>query len=700
VIDRDRLLTLPAAVALFAVPLLYVRHIYDFTRWPRLLVLQVCIVLGLAGLVVLSGHIRRRGLFDTPVLAFVTWSAFSTFWAVNPIEAAIHLTALVTMVSAYGYVSRTCNEETTQKLVWIWAICGLLVALIGIGQYFGFDPLIVPTAGHPGSTFGYRNYVATYLAISIPVVTGFALLERSLLRSSVMLLSSALMLLLLLYTRTRGAWLGLSVAMVCAMFVVARTENLRAAIPSARTKLTLGVAAVVILLFAAPLQHRMARQGDFGFDERKADLSTTAVQVFAPSGARGRLTVWRRTLDMILDNPVFGVGLGAWMFHYPVYDQGEWITRNTAPQRPHNDFIWILSETGVIGLAIYLWIVGLIVSRLWRAENLRELALCSGALAYLGHSFFSFPRERIAATMLFWVALGMISTLRSSSDRSRAPRWPFVACCITLIFCTGVTARGIAFDQHFARAVNAWRREDWHSLVRDTQAAIDIGVINFRALQLNGLGHERLGQYDAAIESFSRSLVYHPNEGHLPLAEVRERAGDLRNALEGYRKEKATYPESAHAGDGIARTAAALGDSARAGKDWEQARFFYTEAVTHHDGDPTLHNRLGEADLMIGHIDSALISFERAVALAPENARYHNNVGAALYRMGRHAHARSAYLEAIGLDAGYARAHRNLGDLLLTIGDSTGAIDAYRQFIEHWDGDTAFVDHIHWSIEE
>ena len=233
-ISHDRLVALPAAIALLVTPLLFNRHVYDFTRWPRLLLLQVCVILGLAGLALLSDSVRRRSLFDTAVIAFAAWSVFSVFWSVNAVEAIVQLITLVTMVFTYKYISHLDNEDTVRDLVLIWAISGLLVALIGIGQYFGIDPLIVPTAGHPGSTFGYRNYVATYLVISIPVVTGFALFEKSPFRASTMALSTTLMLLLLLYTRTRGAWLGLAAATACALFVAIRTTGSNGVCPVRR----------------------------------------------------------------------------------------------------------------------------------------------------------------------------------------------------------------------------------------------------------------------------------------------------------------------------------------------------------------------------------------------------------------------------------------------------------------------------------
>ncbi len=248
------------------------------------------------------------------------------------------------------------------------------------------------------------------------------------------------------------------------------------------------------------------------------------------------------------------------------------------------------------------------------------------------------------------------------------------------------------FDRHFARAVNAWNREDWHSVVRDTRAALDPTVINFRALQLNGLAHERLGQYDEAIESFTQSLRYHPNEGHLPLAQVRERKGDLRGALEGYLRERSIYPSYSVPRDGIIRVATALGDSARSNREWKAAVKFYREALLHDDEDASLQNRLGESALMSGLTEVAAVAFGKAIALAPEIARHHNNAGAAFAKIGRTPDARSAYLEAIALDPAYARPHRNLADLLLSAGDSSGAVREYRKFIELWKGDATFIE--------
>lgn len=681
---REHLFILPLAAALFFVPLVYVRDVLDFVRWPKLFVLQVCLIGAFIGLLLARPH-TRTGPFSLPVICFIGWSALSTLWAFNIVDAMVHLNGLVT-VGLVFYIGSAVEHEQKRNLVLVWSMSAGIVSIIGIGQYFGFDPLVVPTAGNPSSTFGYRNYVATYLAITIPVNVGFALFERSQLRRTLLLLSAMVTTLLLLYTRTRGAWVGLVGALAIGAFLVTRSPELRREVLAFRGK-AIAIPLLVLLLLLAPLTPNMTRPGDFRFDERKADLKTTAAQVFSPSGARGRLTVWRNTLSMVADHPLVGVGLGAWMLHYPEYDGGEWITVNVAPQRPHNDFLWVLSETGLVGLSLFAWIVVRLFLRGWRAKNLADLALCAGAIAYLGHSTFSFPRERIAAPLVFWLAVGLLSEHDERSHRPALAAGGLALLCLGLIF----TYRCIAFDRHFARTANAWQRQDWASVVRDSRAALAYGVLNFRVLQLNGLGNERLGNFEEAERAFERSLLYHPNEGHLPLAQVRERRGDLDRAVEAYRNELSLFPASEAAQDGLVRVLGALGSEARARGDWAGAVGAYEEALALTPLDAGTHNRVGEAALGMGRLNRAIGAFTRASELDRTHPRYPNNLGAALAQGGRSEEAEAAYRLSIDADKTYARAYQNLGDLLLARGDTLGATSAYRSFTHHWLGDAAFI---------
>ncbi len=67
-----------------------------------------------------------------------------------------------------------------------------------------------------------------------------------------------------------------------------------------------------------------------------------------------RLEFYRNTLDLIKERPVFGYGTGGFPAAYAelVKNTGQKLSRN-----PHNEFMLITVQTGVVGLAAFLWLL-------------------------------------------------------------------------------------------------------------------------------------------------------------------------------------------------------------------------------------------------------------------------------------------------------------------------------------------------------
>ena len=67
-----------------------------------------------------------------------------------------------------------------------------------------------------------------------------------------------------------------------------------------------------------------------------------------------RLEFYRNTLTLIQKNPVLGAGTGSFPAEYAelVKDTGQTLSRN-----PHNEFMLITMQTGVVGLAALLWLL-------------------------------------------------------------------------------------------------------------------------------------------------------------------------------------------------------------------------------------------------------------------------------------------------------------------------------------------------------
>jgi len=78
----------------------------------------------------------------------------------------------------------------------------------------------------------------------------------------------------------------------------------------------------------------------------------------------GRPALWLANLDLFLDHPLLGVGLGNSMIYTEYFSYGYTV------QYAHNSFLETLTETGIIGLGIYIWVFSLILRLIWRARHL------------------------------------------------------------------------------------------------------------------------------------------------------------------------------------------------------------------------------------------------------------------------------------------------------------------------------------------
>lgn len=112
---------------------------------------------------------------------------------------------------------------------------------------------------------------------------------------------------------------------------------------------TIGAAASMIVLLSlvpGPFQTRVRQIAQ--------ELRHERVDRPASTSTGYRLEFYRNTLTLIRQNPVLGVGTGGFPSAYAnlVKDTGQTLSRN-----PHNDFLLITMQTGVIGLAALLWLL-------------------------------------------------------------------------------------------------------------------------------------------------------------------------------------------------------------------------------------------------------------------------------------------------------------------------------------------------------
>ena len=120
---------------------------------------------------------------------------------------------------------------------------------------------------------------------------------------------------------------------------------------------------------------------------------------FKKDSADGRLLIWRCTMDMVADKPVFGHGHGAFQANYMLY-QAEYFKANPDSRyaqladnvmHPFNEYLLILSQYGIAGLSVFILLVFLLIRTYRRNPSDEKLAALLSLLALAVFSFFSYP---------------------------------------------------------------------------------------------------------------------------------------------------------------------------------------------------------------------------------------------------------------------------------------------------------------------
>jgi O-antigen ligase len=250
------------------------------------------------------------------------------------------------------------------------------------------------------STFSHPNIFAFYL-LSIIGFT-FFLLSTELVRISArfrLVLNIYLipLLVLLIMTKTRNAWIGCLVL----FFVYGVVYDRRA--------LVFVLVAPVLALVVPAVSERIMdlESGNYYYGGNAANLNAYA----------WRELLWDSSFTYIWQKPIFGYGLDSFHFYSPFFFELE--KNGTAP---HNVYIQFLFETGLIGMVSFLWIFWWSYAwliRYWRFDR-RGLTMAAAMMGvFLIACYSDNLLEYLSYQWSFWFGFGLVF-LRVAQLPSRA----------------------------------------------------------------------------------------------------------------------------------------------------------------------------------------------------------------------------------------------------------------------------------------
>ncbi len=246
-------------------------------------------------------------------------------------------------------VYRFARGHRAEALAWTMITAGAFSAIYGIIQYGVLQYNILEL--RPRGSLGHWMTYSGTLMLVLGLTTARILFKRED-RTWPLLVMPALVVALVL-TFTRSAWVGASVAV--GLLLLFKDFRLIAIAP----------VAVAIFFGVAP-----------------GKLTDRFYSMFDPTDPtnRDRLSMLRAGAEMVADYPLTGVGPNVVSRIYPVYREGDAVE----PDQPHlhNVPVHIAAERGLPALFVWLGFVAVLASHLWSLFKVtRFRALAAGGLA-------------------------------------------------------------------------------------------------------------------------------------------------------------------------------------------------------------------------------------------------------------------------------------------------------------------------------
>lgn len=393
------------------IPFIFSTKTLDLNAAPRLLALAV--IVGMFSILNFIKPVEGRPsfqfikLFFFPVSAlYLIWSILTLIPAVNPGEGVFDITkTFLTIALLVFFVQLLITHQNGVELLIKSVIVGAVVATaIGLVQYFdkvpgksGYD--LYMALYEVKGLMSNKNQFAISLMLMLPFVM-YGLFTLSKLWRLAAAYSGLMIILNIVLIQTRSVWIGtitffIGFLLLGGVFLL--KKSIKNLLIQKRKVLTTLIVAFILIIGATIIIVKSSGTSSLIKYQVSSTFSTKS------NNAQWRLKMWGASWQLAQDNLAFGVGAGNWKNAILPYYHHNFGNEYQNWRRPHNDFLWVLTEKGVIGLFLFMLIFGVVFYygfKLLFSEHdfnkkLIIVLMLSGIGAYVVVSLFTFPLERI-----------------------------------------------------------------------------------------------------------------------------------------------------------------------------------------------------------------------------------------------------------------------------------------------------------------
>ncbi len=534
-----------ALISLVIVPLVYYEPAVDVSLVPKFTLLSGLLLLILISFLLFKKweidflrHFRSWPVTIWAGFAFI--SLVSLAIAINPSEGVFDaLRVFGSFILLLVMLEFLRKGGSVKPFILSAMLLSLVFSCVGFYQYFihVFRSVDLESLYKVNGMMSHKNVFSITLFLTLP----FMLYQAFTAKPSGRIVANVLVFLnvtVQFLIQTRSVWLAMVVFMLvflAGLFLLRKRMDKEKKLMVRSLGIILGV--FVIGFLAAYLLNGYSvrnpkQEAPVVIKEKIENLDKRVSSIFStgtPNRIK-RLDIWSRTLEMIADHPVLGVGAGNWKIAAPEYyqpDPDESFYHNW--RRPHNDFLWVFAEKGIVGFILYLgFFIALLAAaiRAFRREipterKLLVILMLGGIGGYCVDACFSFPYDRVETQLYMMVIAAILIWATSGTNpapakaHGRNSRLAILTAGILLVAAFVMSLQIIRSEKYIKFAHQAFVTSQWQVVLEATAQAEsswgNLDPVNNPHAWYRGHARMALGDLDAAILDLETAMEQNPN---------------------------------------------------------------------------------------------------------------------------------------------------------------------------------------------
>ncbi|MDH5716791.1 MAG: O-antigen ligase family protein [Spirochaetia bacterium] len=355
------------------------------------------------------------------LILFGLWHAVCTLFSINILISfgkTLEIISKIFVVFLFFSIARYISYT---KVIF-WGMIGVFfVSIIGIFQRFELIDYYAQVAA-PASTFVNKNHAAHYMGMAYffsILIFLFSKSKKTLLISGLCVFTQTAYSM---FTSSKGLVVSLAVSIIylIILFYFSNKRSKLNFIKMKSLKFKLLITIILSSIIFSSLVEKFYPGNDYGSNvfSKIANIIPDPLQ---SNSIVSRLAVWRNSIEIVKDYPVFGVGPNAFQIIYSNYNKAVFLTPDFSPYfiytKAHNEIIEYAVDTGFIGGFLFLIIafsIPLLTFYTIKKKKSRLLVkdkyfiyLSAALVNTFCYSAFEFSTSTAGSGILMWPLMGL-----------------------------------------------------------------------------------------------------------------------------------------------------------------------------------------------------------------------------------------------------------------------------------------------------